>query len=69
MLALNSATGASLNGNSDHPDLVTSDVHLRSQANMERLGRIPLFEFILPENRLKKDRRKKKMGKITGAQV
>lgn len=50
----------SLNGNSDHPDLVTSDIHL--WANVERLGRIPLFELILPKNRLKEDR----MGKITG---
>lgn len=51
----------------DHPDLVTSDIHLGdilSRANMGRKGAIPLFELALPKRKIKEERRKKKMRTI-----
>lgn len=51
----------------DHPDLVTSDIHLGdvlSRANMGRKGPIPLFELTLPKKKIKEERRKKKMKTI-----
>ncbi|XP_020778598.1 nuclear factor related to kappa-B-binding protein isoform X1 [Boleophthalmus pectinirostris] len=51
----------------DHPDLVTSDVHLGdilSRANMGRKGPIPLFELSLPKKKIKEERRRKKVRPI-----
>ncbi|XP_030010505.1 nuclear factor related to kappa-B-binding protein isoform X2 [Sphaeramia orbicularis] len=51
----------------DHPDLVTSDIHLGdilSRANIGRKGNIPLFDLSLPKKKIKEERRKKKMRTI-----
>lgn len=51
----------------DHPDLLTSDIHLGdilSRANIGRKGAIPLFELPLPKKKIKEERRKKKMRTI-----
>ncbi|KAK7926104.1 hypothetical protein WMY93_008414 [Mugilogobius chulae] len=51
----------------DHPDLLTSDVHLGdilARANMGKKGQISLFELSLPKKKIKEERRKKKMRTI-----
>lgn len=51
----------------DHPDLVTSDIHLgdiMSRANIGRKGPISLLELSLPKKKIKEERRKKKMRTI-----
>ncbi|XP_059206907.1 nuclear factor related to kappa-B-binding protein isoform X1 [Centropristis striata] len=51
----------------DHPDLLTSDIHLGdilSRANIGRKGTLPLFELSLPKKKIKDERRKKKMRTI-----
>lgn len=51
----------------DHPDLMTSDIHLGdilSRANIGRKGTVPLFELSLPKKKIKDERRKKKMRPI-----
>ncbi|KAM6983790.1 nuclear factor related to kappa-B-binding protein [Tautogolabrus adspersus] len=51
----------------DHPDLVTTDIHLGdvlSRANIGRKGTVSLFDLCLPKKKLKDERRKKKMRTI-----
>ncbi|XP_060910797.1 nuclear factor related to kappa-B-binding protein [Labrus mixtus] len=51
----------------DHPDLVTTDIHLGdvlSRANIGRKGSVSLFDLCLPKKKLKDERRKKKMRTI-----
>ncbi|CAN9501298.1 unnamed protein product [Ophioblennius macclurei] len=51
----------------DHPDLITSDIHLGdilSRANIGRKGTMPLFELSLPKKKIKDERRKKKLKTI-----
>uniref|UniRef100_A0A3B4G978 Nuclear factor related to kappaB binding protein n=1 Tax=Pundamilia nyererei TaxID=303518 RepID=A0A3B4G978_9CICH len=51
----------------DHPDLITSDIHLGdilSRANMGRKGTMPLFDLSLPKKKIRDERRKKKMRTI-----
>ncbi|KAM3601807.1 uncharacterized protein V6R79_019141 [Siganus canaliculatus] len=51
----------------DHPDLMTSDIHLGdilSRTNIGRKGTMPLFDLALPKKKMKDDRRKKKMRTI-----
>ncbi|XP_029304872.1 LOW QUALITY PROTEIN: nuclear factor related to kappa-B-binding protein [Cottoperca gobio] len=51
----------------DHPDLMTSDLHLGdilSRANIGRKGTVPLFDLSLPKKKIKDERRKKKMRTI-----
>uniref|UniRef100_UPI0037E86125 nuclear factor related to kappa-B-binding protein isoform X2 n=1 Tax=Semicossyphus pulcher TaxID=241346 RepID=UPI0037E86125 len=51
----------------DHPDLITSDVHLGdilSRANVGRKGTVSLFDLCLPKKKIKDERRKKKMRTI-----
>ncbi|KAK5858401.1 hypothetical protein PBY51_002544 [Eleginops maclovinus] len=51
----------------DHPDLMTSDLHLGdilSRTNIGRKGTLPLFDLSLPKKKIKEERRKKKMRTI-----
>ncbi|CAJ1064009.1 nuclear factor related to kappa-B-binding protein [Xyrichtys novacula] len=51
----------------DHPDLLTSDIHLGdilSRANIGRKGAVSLFDLCLPKKKMKDERRKKKMRTI-----
>ncbi|XP_019729115.1 nuclear factor related to kappa-B-binding protein [Hippocampus comes] len=51
----------------DHPDLMTSDIHLSdilSRANIGRKSALPLFELSLPKKKIKEERRKKKMRTV-----
>ncbi|XP_044079573.1 nuclear factor related to kappa-B-binding protein isoform X2 [Siniperca chuatsi] len=51
----------------DHPDLMTSDIHLGdilSRTNIGRKGTVPLFDLSLPKKKIKDERRKKKMRTI-----
>ncbi|XP_076024742.1 nuclear factor related to kappa-B-binding protein [Genypterus blacodes] len=51
----------------DHPDLMTSDIHLGdilSRVNVGRKGTMSLFDLSLPKKKLKEERRKKKMRTI-----
>ncbi|KAK9536670.1 hypothetical protein VZT92_006434 [Zoarces viviparus] len=51
----------------DHPDLMTSDVHLGdilSRANIGRKGAMSFFDLSLPKKKIKDERRKKKMRTI-----
>ncbi|XP_073727358.1 nuclear factor related to kappa-B-binding protein [Misgurnus anguillicaudatus] len=52
----------------DHPDLITSDLHLgdiMSRVNIGRKGSITTnFELVLPKKKIKEERRKKKMRPI-----
>uniref|UniRef100_A0AAQ5ZN56 DEUBAD domain-containing protein n=1 Tax=Amphiprion ocellaris TaxID=80972 RepID=A0AAQ5ZN56_AMPOC len=51
----------------DHPDLITSDIHLGdilSRANMGRKGTMPLFDLSLPKKKMRDERRKKKLRTI-----
>ncbi|XP_034055769.1 nuclear factor related to kappa-B-binding protein isoform X1 [Gymnodraco acuticeps] len=51
----------------DHPDLMTSDLHLGdilSRTNIGRKGTLPLFDLSLPKKKIKDERRKKKMRTI-----
>ncbi|XP_077360742.1 nuclear factor related to kappa-B-binding protein [Festucalex cinctus] len=51
----------------DHPDLMTSDIHLSdilSRANIGRKSALPFFELSLPKKKIKEERRKKKMRTI-----
>ncbi|KAI9548376.1 hypothetical protein NQZ68_010598 [Dissostichus eleginoides] len=51
----------------DHPDLMTSDLHLGdilSRTNIGRKGTLPLFDLSLPKKKIKDERRKKKMRPI-----
>ncbi|XP_034034355.1 nuclear factor related to kappa-B-binding protein isoform X2 [Thalassophryne amazonica] len=51
----------------DHPDLMTSDIHLGdiiSRANIGRKGNISLFELPLPKKKIRDERRRKKMRPI-----
>lgn len=51
----------------DHPDLMTSDIHLGdilSRANIGRKGTMPLFDLSLPKKKMRDERRKKKMRTI-----
>uniref|UniRef100_A0A665UUY1 DEUBAD domain-containing protein n=1 Tax=Echeneis naucrates TaxID=173247 RepID=A0A665UUY1_ECHNA len=51
----------------DHPDLMTSDIHLGdilSRANFGRKGTMSLFDLSLPKKKMREERRKKKMRTI-----
>ncbi|XP_019108637.1 nuclear factor related to kappa-B-binding protein isoform X2 [Larimichthys crocea] len=51
----------------DHPDMMTSDIHLGdilSRTNIGRKGTVPLFDLSLPKRKIKDERRKKKMRTI-----
>ncbi|XP_061904563.1 nuclear factor related to kappa-B-binding protein-like isoform X1 [Entelurus aequoreus] len=51
----------------DHPDLMTSDIHLSdilSRANIGRKAALPLFELSLPKKKIKEERRKKKIKTV-----
>ncbi|XP_051793184.1 nuclear factor related to kappa-B-binding protein [Acanthochromis polyacanthus] len=51
----------------DHPDLITSDIHLGdilSRANIGRKGTMPLFDLSLPKKKMRDERRKKKLRTI-----
>lgn len=51
----------------DHPDLMTSDIHLGdiiSRTNIGRKGAVPLFDLSLPKKKMRDERRKKKMRTI-----
>ncbi|XP_040907751.1 nuclear factor related to kappa-B-binding protein isoform X2 [Toxotes jaculatrix] len=51
----------------DHPDLMTSDIHLGdilSRANIGRKGTMSLFDLSLPKKKIRDERRKKKMRTI-----
>ncbi|XP_041864016.1 nuclear factor related to kappa-B-binding protein isoform X3 [Melanotaenia boesemani] len=51
----------------DHPDLMTSDIHLGdiiSRTNIGRKGAVPLFDLSLPKKKIRDERRKKKMRTI-----
>nr|XP_061801781.1 nuclear factor related to kappa-B-binding protein-like [Nerophis lumbriciformis] len=51
----------------DHPDLMTSDIHLSdilTRANIGRKASLPLFELSLPKKKIKEERRKKKMRTV-----
>ncbi|KAL6098579.1 nfrkb [Pungitius sinensis] len=51
----------------DHPDLMTSDIHLGdilSRANIGRKGAVAFFDLSLPKKKIKDERRKKKMRTI-----
>ncbi|XP_038133059.1 nuclear factor related to kappa-B-binding protein isoform X2 [Cyprinodon tularosa] len=51
----------------DHPDLVTSDIHLGdilSRANIGRKGPLPLFDLPLPKKKMRDERKKKKLKAI-----
>ncbi|XP_054610372.1 nuclear factor related to kappa-B-binding protein [Dunckerocampus dactyliophorus] len=51
----------------DHPDLMTSDIHLcdiLSRANIGRKAALSLFELSLPKKKIKDERRKKKMKTV-----
>ncbi|XP_076606189.1 nuclear factor related to kappa-B-binding protein isoform X2 [Chaetodon auriga] len=51
----------------DHPDLMTSDIHLGdilSRTNIGRKGTMPLFDLSLPKKKIKDERRKKKLRTI-----
>ncbi|XP_049597761.1 nuclear factor related to kappa-B-binding protein [Syngnathus scovelli] len=51
----------------DHPDLMTSDIHLSdilSRANIGRKSALPLFELSLPKKKIKEERKKKKMRTV-----
>ncbi|KAM4726769.1 nuclear factor related to kappa-B-binding protein isoform 2-T4 [Anableps anableps] len=51
----------------DHPDLVTSDIHLGdilSRANIGRKGALPLFDLSLPKKKMRDERKKKKLKAI-----
>lgn len=51
----------------DHPDLMTTDVHLGdilSRTNIGRKGTVSLFDLCLPKKKMKDERRKKKMRTI-----
>ncbi|XP_069569378.1 nuclear factor related to kappa-B-binding protein isoform X1 [Brachyistius frenatus] len=51
----------------DHPDLMTSDIHLGdilSRANIGRKGTMPLFDLSLPKKKMRDERRKKKLRTI-----
>ncbi|KAM9781328.1 nuclear factor related to kappa-B-binding protein [Syngnathus typhle] len=51
----------------DHPDLMTSDIHLSdilSRANIGRKSTLPLFELSLPKKKIKEERKKKKMRTV-----
>ncbi|XP_030294669.1 nuclear factor related to kappa-B-binding protein [Sparus aurata] len=51
----------------DHPDLMTSDIHLGdilSRTNIGRKGTMPLFDLSLPKKKIKDERKKKKMRTI-----
>ncbi|XP_058483203.1 nuclear factor related to kappa-B-binding protein isoform X2 [Solea solea] len=51
----------------EHPDLMTSDVHLGdvlSRANIGRKGTMSLFDLAVPKKKMRDERRKKKMRTI-----
>ncbi|XP_034538934.1 nuclear factor related to kappa-B-binding protein isoform X2 [Notolabrus celidotus] len=51
----------------EHPDLMTTDIHLGdilSRANIGRKGTVSLFDLCLPKKKIKDERRKKKMRTI-----
>uniref|UniRef100_A0A8D3AJL9 Nuclear factor related to kappa-B-binding protein n=1 Tax=Scophthalmus maximus TaxID=52904 RepID=A0A8D3AJL9_SCOMX len=51
----------------EHPDLMTSDIHLGdilSRANIGRKGTMLLFDLSLPKKKMRDERRKKKMRTI-----
>nr|XP_046266835.1 nuclear factor related to kappa-B-binding protein [Scatophagus argus] len=51
----------------DHPDLMTSDIHLGdilSRTNIGRKGTVPLFDLSLPKKKMKDERKKKKLRTI-----
>ncbi|KAM9728335.1 nuclear factor related to kappa-B-binding protein isoform 1-T1 [Menidia menidia] len=51
----------------DHPDLITSDIHLGdilSRANMGRKGALPFFDLSLPKKKMRDERRKKRLRTI-----
>uniref|UniRef100_A0A3Q3BJE1 Nuclear factor related to kappa-B-binding protein n=1 Tax=Kryptolebias marmoratus TaxID=37003 RepID=A0A3Q3BJE1_KRYMA len=51
----------------DHPDLVTSDIHLGdilARANLGRKGALPVFDLSLPKKKIKDERRRKKLKAI-----
>ncbi|XP_027888267.1 nuclear factor related to kappa-B-binding protein isoform X1 [Xiphophorus couchianus] len=51
----------------DHPDLITSDIHLGdvlSRANIGRKGALPLFDLLLPKKKMREERKKKKLKAI-----
>ncbi|XP_077597276.1 nuclear factor related to kappa-B-binding protein [Stigmatopora nigra] len=51
----------------DHPDLITSDIHLSdilTRANIGRKASLPLFELSLPKKKIKEERRKKKLRTV-----
>ncbi|XP_028278120.1 nuclear factor related to kappa-B-binding protein [Parambassis ranga] len=51
----------------EHPDLITSDIHLGdilSRANIGRKGTMPLFDLALPKKKIRDERRKKKLRTI-----
>ncbi|XP_068455998.1 nuclear factor related to kappa-B-binding protein [Clinocottus analis] len=51
----------------DHPDLMTSDIHLGdilSRANVGRKGAVAFFDLSLPKKKIKDEKRKKKMRTI-----
>ncbi|KAI3373152.1 hypothetical protein L3Q82_006478 [Scortum barcoo] len=51
----------------DHPDLMTSDIHLGDillRTNIGRKGTVPLFDLCLPKKKIKDERKKKKMRTI-----
>uniref|UniRef100_A0A3P9Q3K1 Nuclear factor related to kappaB binding protein n=1 Tax=Poecilia reticulata TaxID=8081 RepID=A0A3P9Q3K1_POERE len=46
----------------DHPDLMTSDIHLGdvlSRANIGRKGALPLFDLLLPKKKMRDERKKR----------
>uniref|UniRef100_A0A3B3TZP0 Nuclear factor related to kappaB binding protein n=1 Tax=Poecilia latipinna TaxID=48699 RepID=A0A3B3TZP0_9TELE len=51
----------------DHPDLITSDIHLGdvlSRANIGRKGALPLFDLLLPKKKMRDERKKKRLKAI-----
>ncbi|KAM9332128.1 nuclear factor related to kappa-B-binding protein isoform 1-T4 [Pholidichthys leucotaenia] len=51
----------------DHPDLMTSDIHLGdilSRANIGRKGAIPLFDLPVPKKKMRDEKKKKKFRLI-----
>ncbi|KAM6969841.1 nuclear factor related to kappa-B-binding protein [Aplochiton taeniatus] len=52
----------------DHPDLITSDIHLGDMMSRVNIGRkgsaLALFDLALPKRKLREERRKKKMRTI-----
>lgn len=51
----------------DHPDLMTSDLHLgdiMSRVNIGRKGSVTVFDLAIPKKKIKEEKRKKKMRPI-----